>query len=256
MYVSGFAPERRAQGSACQTDMSRVSKLVLHSRPQLSREGGDMVVSRVLAFPAFILAFGAVIVTAQSQQTPQQGARAPQPPRLRLASPAFRDGTGLPLQFTCYAEGVTPGSPPLQWTNTPKDAASFTLMVNGTDNHPAKGITEEMFWVLWNIPATATDSQGVGARWRNAAGWQPSGGRRTRHRGLSTAVCSRRCRSTSLSIQVVCTRSDADAAGGRHACRRDESDGWPYRWNEHLLFLPGTDAVAARRRGADSPEPD
>ena len=52
-----------------------------------------MVALRALAFPAFILAFGAVSLTAQSERVSQPVAplaRAPQPPRLRLTSPAFR----------------------------------------------------------------------------------------------------------------------------------------------------------------------
>jgi len=113
-----------------------------------------------------VLLFGCSIAGVTAQQR-----GAPEPPtlRLKLTSPAFTDGGRLPLAHTCYNNGGNAQSPPenavsppFQWANAPKGTASFALLMNGTDNHPNKGIDMEMFWALWNIPASATQiPQGV-----------------------------------------------------------------------------------------------
>jgi Raf kinase inhibitor-like YbhB/YbcL family protein len=111
---------------------------------------------RALIILGFLLA--AVISPASAQQatppaTPPPAA--PAGPPFLLTTPAYADGTEIPTKFTCAAkENMI--SPLLQWTNPPKDTASFALIFHDPEAHPAKGMFDVTHWMLWNVPGTAT----------------------------------------------------------------------------------------------------
>jgi len=75
---------------------------------------------------------------------------------MQLASPAFQDGTPLPLAYTCKGQGI---SPPLSIEGVPKGTQSLVLIMHDPD---AIGGRDFLHWSLWNIPpGTATIPEGA-----------------------------------------------------------------------------------------------
>jgi len=99
-----------------------------------------------------LLAFGVATAAAQ-QENRSSAVPPPAPPVLKLTAVGFSDGGPIAKKYTCQGASA---SPQLQWSNVPKNTASFVVVMHGTDNHPAKGMADEMFWVLWNVPGNAT----------------------------------------------------------------------------------------------------
>ena len=79
----------------------------------------------------------------------------PQFSTLKFTSPAFGDGDLIPSKYTCAA-GPTTVSPPLEWRDIPKETVSFALMVHDLESHPQKRAEDSVQWMIWNIPAFAT----------------------------------------------------------------------------------------------------
>ncbi|MBY0292680.1 MAG: YbhB/YbcL family Raf kinase inhibitor-like protein [Alphaproteobacteria bacterium] len=65
---------------------------------------------------------------------------------LKLTSPAFHDKGQIPLQYTRDGQDV---SPPLVWTNVPKNTESLALICEDPDAPSGVWI----HWVLYNIPS-------------------------------------------------------------------------------------------------------
>src|SRR5262245_24540535 len=92
----------------------------------------------------------AAFVTAQ---TPPAAGRGPAAPPMALSTSGWADGTDIPVKYTQAGDQI---SPELKWTNTPPGTQTFVLVMHDPDV-AANGTTDDqLHWLVWNIPGTAT----------------------------------------------------------------------------------------------------
>ncbi len=109
---------------------------------------------RTSCIAAIVLAGVAGLAAAQTP-APAGGQRggAPAAPAMTLTTTAFPDGAVIPARFTQAGEQT---SPALVWTNAPAATASFVLHMHDPDVARNKTTDDQVHWLVWNIPGTAT----------------------------------------------------------------------------------------------------
>jgi Raf kinase inhibitor-like YbhB/YbcL family protein len=74
---------------------------------------------------------------------------------MTLSSPAFGDGSAIPVKFTQPGGDV---SPPLAWNGAPDSVATFVLIVHdvdaATEGRGGAGFDDLLQWMVWNIPGS------------------------------------------------------------------------------------------------------
>jgi Raf kinase inhibitor-like YbhB/YbcL family protein len=79
---------------------------------------------------------------------------------VQIVSPVFKEGTAIPLQYSCKGQGV---SPPLNFVSVPKNTKSLALIMHDPDAPSG----DYVHWTVWDIPADtgtlAANSVPVGA---------------------------------------------------------------------------------------------
>src|ERR1700676_3501925 len=124
-------------------------------------------VSLLLTTLVFLLAGAVAGVAQQNPAGPAQpaagrqgaggqgGGRGQQPPPFAMMSTSMADGSFLAVKYTCTA-GPAAVSPELRWMNPPRDTVGFVLITHDMEPRPRKGVDDILHWMVWNIPASAT----------------------------------------------------------------------------------------------------
>jgi Raf kinase inhibitor-like YbhB/YbcL family protein len=101
------------------------------------------------------LIFAALLVPAATSFAQDQK-KAPPPPPLMMMMPDLKDGTELPVRFSC-SNAPSGTSPHIQWMNTPAKTESFAILLRDPEPHPRGSIYDITHWFIYNIPASVTD---------------------------------------------------------------------------------------------------
>jgi Raf kinase inhibitor-like YbhB/YbcL family protein len=112
--------------------------------------------------------------TLGAQEQRAQNAPAAKPMVMTVA--AFADGTDIPVKYTQAGDST---SPAISWINTPAGTVTFVLHVHDMEAARNRTTDDQLHWLLWNIPATATGlPEGVpmGAQLQNGAYQISAGG--------------------------------------------------------------------------------
>jgi Raf kinase inhibitor-like YbhB/YbcL family protein len=101
-----------------------------------------------------LMTLGMILAAASvAAQNPPARGGAPAAPPMTLTTNGWPDGTDIPAKYTQAGEQI---SPELKWTNAPPGTASFVLLMHDPDVALTGTTDDQLHWLVWNIPGTAT----------------------------------------------------------------------------------------------------
>jgi Raf kinase inhibitor-like YbhB/YbcL family protein len=157
-------------------------------------------------------------------------AQAPAP--MTLSSTSFADGGIVPDGYSMLVPA--PVSPAFAWANAPAATVCFAIVLHDVDSLPRKGFPDNLHWLIFNIPGTATSlAEGVaavpqlpdgtiqGLNGSRKVGYLPLGARIVYHHYVAELFAL----DTKLALGPDATRADVLAAMEGHVIAKTAYEG-------------------------------